>query len=410
MHGEVLGRLFQHFGRGALDDGLDGGTAFRMDAELLADKVAELFGHQTVGSELAAEDGHHAFQAFFRMVGNMEASAGTATGRRALGHVKRTSAGKGAQDAVAAQVRDEDFADIEEFQDVGRGNVVRIGAIGMERGRAEDGDGAVGHEDVAVGALVQAVDDAGREAVVEGDERSAVGLDAHFKAHELHDLGRPGTCGVHHHVAGDTELFARHGVAGAHALHLSGFLFDGDDFVVRQHFAAVAAGGHGVVPHEAETVHAGIRHAVHGADGGVERRLKAQGFLDIHLFCGDARPAAGFHPRLFKVGIVLLGEDEEAFGFFHTFLADAAQDHVFFNAFLGRLVVFHRIAAAAVQQAVIAGTGTGSDTALFQQYGLDSAHAEVAQDAYTCGAAADNDYSRVFHTASLPLVWWNFHL
>ena len=279
-----------------------------------------------------------------------------------------------------------------------------IGPVGVERGGAQDGDGSVRHEDVAVRALMQTVDDARGEAVVEGDERAAVGLDANFEAHHVHDLRGPGTGSVDHHVAGDADLFAVHEVAGAHTSHSAAFLIDADDFVMGEHLAAVAAGRHGVVPHQTETVHAGIRHAVHRTDGGIEIGFEAQGLLHVDLFSLDARSAAGFHPGLFKVRIVLLGEHEEALSLFHTFLADAAQDHVFFNALSGCFIVFDRIAAAAVQQSVITGTGTGSDAALFQQNGLDAAHTEVAQDAYASGAAADDDNCGVFHTPSLPFV------
>ena len=246
--------------------------------------------------------------------------------------------------------------------------------------------------------------------MVEGHERTPVRLHADFKPHKFCDLGRPRTGGIDNHVAGNTDFFSGNKIPGAYALHLAAFLINGEYFMMRQHLAAISSGGHGVVPYKAETVHTGIRHTVHGLNARIKVGLKTKRFLDVHGFSFDACLGAGLNPGLFVIGIVLLAEDEESLGFLNAFATDTAQYHIFFDAFLSRLIVLYRIATAAVQQAVEAGTCARSNAPLLKQHGLDSAHAEISQDTYASSTAADNDYSRVFHTASLALLpEKNFH-
>ena len=72
-------------------------------------------------------------------------------------------------------------------------------------------------------------------------------------------------------------------------------------------------------------------------------------------------------------------------------LADAPEDAVFLDAFPARLGVFHRVARAAVEQAVEAGACAVDEVALFEQQRLDPAHGEVAQGSRARGSAADDD-------------------
>lgn len=53
--------------------------------------------------------------------------------------------------------------------------------------------------------------------------------------------------------------------------------------------------------------------------------------------------------------------------------------------------VFHRVARAAVEQAVEAGACAVDEVALFEQQRLDPAHGEVAQGSRARGSAADDD-------------------
>lgn len=64
------------------------------------------------------------------------------------------------------------------------------------------------------------------------------------------------------------------------------------------------------------------------------------------------------------------GADEEAFGFLDAVLADTPEDAVFLDAFPARLGVFHRVARAAVEQAVEAGACAVDEVALFEQQRL----------------------------------------
>ena len=100
---------------------------------------------------------------------------------------------------------------------------------------------------------------------------------------------------------------------------------------------------------------------------------------------------AGRDPRSLKLGPVFGRADEEAFGFLDAVLADAPEDAVFLDTFPARLGVFHRVARAAVEQAVEAGACAVDEVALFEQQRLDPAHGEVAQGSRASGSAADDD-------------------
>ena len=170
--------------------------------------------------------------------------------------------------------------------------------------------------------------------------------------------------------------------------------------MVGEQLAAVFAGGIGIVPHQPEAVHAGIRHTVHGLNIGGQIRLQTAGFGHVHLFRRNAGAGAGVHPALYEGGVILRGEHEKPFRLFHAFPAHAAQNPIFRDAFACGFIVAHGVAAPAVQQAVEAGTGAVRQPALLQQNGLDAAHAQVPQDARPCCAAADDDYCGFFHVAS----------
>lgn len=105
-----------------------------------------------------------------------------------------------------------------------------VGLVGLLGGGAEDGDGAVRHEDVAVGRLAQPVDHAAGEAVVEGNQRPAVGLDVDVQPRGMGQLAHPAPGGVDHEAAGDFPGLPGAGVAHAYARDLSVGAVDGGDF------------------------------------------------------------------------------------------------------------------------------------------------------------------------------------
>ena len=164
--------------------------------------------------------------------------------------------------------------------------------------------------------------------------------------------------------------------------------------------AAVALGGHGVVQHQTETVHAGIGHAEDAADVRGKIRFQAQSLGHVQLTRINARFAAGFGPG-FHIGRIVTGRQrEKSFGFLHALPADAPDDHVFFNAFARGFIVVDRIAAPAVKQTVKTRAGAVGKTALFQQNGGHAAHAQIAQRAHAGSAAADDDNRGLQHGAS----------
>ena len=112
----------------------------------------------------------------------------------------------------------------------------------------------------------------------------------------------------------------------------------------------------------------------------------------------DSRRLAGFHPNVFIGRIILRQPHKETFGGFDAMPADSAHDGVFLGAFPRRSRILDRIASAAVQQAMKAGTCPKGQVALFQQQCVHSPHRQVTQYPDTGCAAADNDYPSFFHS------------
>ena len=134
-----------------------------------------------------------------------------------------------------------------------------------------------------------------------------------------------------------------------HAFYPAALLLNGKNLVMRQHFPTIAPGGKSIVPNQAETIDAGIRHAVHGFDGAGQIRFKPESLFYINLFCLYAGFCTGFNPRTFKGRIVLVGKDKKTFGNLNALAAYAAKHHVFFDAFPGRIVIFNSVSCSAVQ-------------------------------------------------------------
>ena len=88
-----------------------------------------------------------------------------------------------------------------------------------------------------------------------------------------------------------------------------------------------------VLPDEAEAVHGGVWHAVHGYDVVREIGFERTGFFYGERSGFDPALVAGRDPRSFKLGPVFGRADEEAFGFLDAVLADAPEDAVFLDAF-----------------------------------------------------------------------------
>ena len=331
------------------------------------------------------------------MVHDVEITAGGAA-HGVVGRIERARTGKGTQDAVRAQVGEQGLADVQQAQDVFCCGGIVVRTVRRRRRGAQDGDGTVRDEDVSVGAFVQAVDHTRRETVVEDDQRPAVGRHTDVQAGQMGDLPRPGTGGIDHVFTGDVQFLTSDAVAGRDTRDLAVALLDGDDFVIGEDVTAVAPGTQGIVPDQAETVDAGVRHAVNRADIGGKVGLQPPGFGHVDALGDDARTGTGFDPAWLEGRVVQLGADEKAFGLLHALFADAAQDHVFFDAFPGGFAVTDSVPGAAVQQAVETGARAVGQAPLFQQQGGHAAHAQVAQNADTCRTTANDDHCGFFHT------------
>ena len=143
----------------------------------------------------------------------------------------------------------------------------RILGIGdAHRRRAENRDGAMRHEDVAVRRFVETVDDVVRDALVEREERALVRLDADFEACHLGNLACPTAASVDEDVAADFVFLARKDVTHLDAVDFVAILEDADDFRVRLEAAAVALRAVNVLPAHAEAVDSGIWNKIGGND------------------------------------------------------------------------------------------------------------------------------------------------
>ena len=234
--------------------------------------------------------------------------------------------------------------------------------------------------------------------MVEDDQRPAVGRHTDVQTGQMGDLPGPGTGGIDHVLAGDVQFLAGDAVAGPDARDFAVALFDGDDLMIGKDVTAVAPGTQGIVPDQAEAVDTGIRHAVDRADVGGKAGLQPPGLGHVDTLGGDARTGTGFDPAGFEGRVVQFGTDEKALGLLHALPADAAQDHVFFDAFPGGFAVTDSVPGAAVQQAVEAGARAVGQSPLFQQQGGHAAHAQVAQNADTRRTTANDDHCGFFHT------------
>ena len=166
---------------------------------------------------------------------------------------------------------------------------------------------------------------------------------------------------------------------------------DGGDFRIGAEARAVAKGALDVLPDEAEAVHGGIGHAVHGNDVVREVGLQCAGLLHGDRRGLNAAFGAGGDPVRLEFGPVLGGADEETLGFLDAVFADAPEDAVFLDALASRVGVLHGVACAAVEEAVEARAGAVDEVTLFEQQRLDPAHGEVAESARARGSAADHD-------------------
>ena len=222
---------------------LGGARAGALLAELGADGVDRLLGHEPVRRELAAGDGHEAADAVALVVVEQRVRARDVArvGVGGLGvleerphprpHAHRPR--RGGSPARASRRR----------RACGRPpslmDRVVIGVVGVLVGRADDADGADGDEDVAVGRHLAAVDDRVHQPVVHRDHDPAARQDADaLDARHLGDVPRPRARRVDGDARLDVGLLARAPVAHARARDFVAVAVHGDRRVVGQHARA----------------------------------------------------------------------------------------------------------------------------------------------------------------------------
>ena len=172
---------------------------------------------------------------------------------------------------------------------------------------------------------------------------------------------------------------------------------DADDFRVRLQAAAVALRAVDVLPAHAEAIDGGIRHEVRGDDVLRQARLQAERLVEVDVLRLDAADLAPLDPGLLIVRVVAVEADEHAARGLDAALADLAEDRVFFNTFLRSFLIFHCVAAAAVQQAVVTRARAVDEVLFLYEHDIHATHREVAQDADARRAAADDNDCCFFH-------------
>ncbi len=140
---------------------------------------------------------------------------------------------------------------------------------------------------------------------------------------------------------------------------------------------------------------------------GIEGAFALARFGDRDLVRGDAHVLAASQP-LVDIALVVTGaENEVAAGILQHVGRDLAQQQILVDALFGAFRVPHGVAAAAVQQAVIAPARACSQVTHLDQDHAQAAQSGVPGDAAAGGTAANDDqigFERSFHEFASPLV------
>ncbi len=162
--------------------------------------------------------------------------------------------------------------------------------------------------------------------------------------------------------------------------------------MVGKHIGSVLAARHHIGYCEAERVDCSVRH-LYGSDNvGVYRRLDAHRILGVDGFGIDAGLQARFDKCLLICKVILREGDEKSAGVFHTVACDTAENHILLDALCCRFLIGHRIAGAAVQQAVVASGCAGGKVETFYEERFQTTHGAVAGSPGACGTSAYHNH------------------
>ena len=196
------------------------------------------------------------------MIDDGKAARSTSSDSTSWRDVERTRSCKATQDAVIAQMLEGLLTDGQQALDFITRRARIFGIVHTHRRRAENRDGTMRYEDIAVRRFVQAIDDVVADALVECNQRSFVRLHANIQSRELGHLASPAACDIDKDITGDFRDEPREGVARAYALDLAVLRDDAHDFLVCLSSAAITSRTIDILPGEAETIYCCIRDHV----------------------------------------------------------------------------------------------------------------------------------------------------
>ena len=215
-------------------------------AELRADRVDGVLGHEPEGRELAANDRDVVVDpvpvaVVDDRVGSRDRAvvAGLDVGGWL---VERANAGIGPQQAHLAKPREEFLAFGDERRHFLAADLIHIRVCDADVGGAEDGDGVDGDHDVAVAGLVTAVDDRVRHTLVVDEHHALAGPHLELYTGQGRNLTCPRAGRRHHEPDGDLGRRAGAFVTNGRGHYPLPCLFKCDDAVVGPGLAAVSPG------------------------------------------------------------------------------------------------------------------------------------------------------------------------
>ena len=374
---------------------LGGGRAGARLAELAADRVDRVLGHEPVGRELAAGHRHEALDAVALRVVEQRVGARDVArvGVGGLGVLEeRAHAGPDAQRPRLLEAGHEALALLEHRVDLVLVDRVVVGVLGVDVGRADDADGADRDDDVAVGGHRAAVDDRVHQPVVHRDHDPPAREDADaLDAGHLRDAPGPRAGSVDRDARLDVGLLAGALVAQARARDLVAVAVDGDRPVIGEHAGAALLRAARHRPDQLPHLDVAIGHAEDARDPRVQARLLAQRLRRIDLLARHAGRPAALGEAIRVRGVVERGGDEEAAGVLDAVGGDLAHDHVLGDALLRRVRVLDRVAPARVQQPVEAPARALGQVGAVGEDDVEAAQGGVPRHAGAGGAAADDE-------------------
>ena len=220
------------------------GRARRVDADLLADEIGRLLGHQAVRRQLPAHDRDEVRHAVPTFVIEDDVRPGDFPTVRAGGllGIERPDARVSTQDAQVSEVRKELLALGHELRDLVALDVVDIRIGHADLGRSQDRDGVNRHHDVAVARDVAAVDDRVGHTLVVDQHRSLARRHVEPDAGERGNAPGPCSRGRHHEAGGDAVDRAGPDVGDGHRADEGAVALDLDDLPIRQSPAVAVLG------------------------------------------------------------------------------------------------------------------------------------------------------------------------